>query len=209
MKTILTLCLLALLPRAAAAAEAAGCCAPKSKPACCAAAMPAAEAALSSRSLYQLEASWTDDRGQPVRLAELRGQPVVLAMFFASCTYACPLLVADAQRLRDALPAETRARVRFVFVSFDPDRDTPAALHAYRERLQLDAPAWTFLQGPAENVQELAMLLGVQYRRDANGQYSHSNLLTVLNARGEVVHQRAGLQGEVATAAQAVMLAAK
>lgn len=194
-------------------AEAKSCCAPKPVHACCAAAAtpavePSADASLSARSIYQLGATFTDDAGRPVSLAELRGQPVVLGMFFASCTYACPLLVADAQRLREALPAEERAKVKFVFVSFDSERDTPAALHTYRERLQLDG-GWTLLHGSADDVQELAMLLGVKYRREANGQFSHSNLLTVLNARGEIVHQRSGLQGEVATAARAVTLAAK
>ncbi len=177
--------------------------------ACCAAAAPAAIAPVTDRSLYQLDATWTDDHGRAVKLAEFRGQPVVLGMFFASCTYACPLLVADAQRLRDALPADVRAKTKFVFVSFDTERDTPAALHAYRERLQLDAAGWTLLHGAADDVQELAMLLGVKYRRDADGQFSHSNAITVLNASGEIVHQRMGLQGEVATAARAVTLAAK
>jgi protein SCO1/2 len=53
------------------------------------------------------------------------------------------------------------------------------------------------------------MLLGVKYRRDANGDFSHSNLITVLNAEGEVSHQRSGLNGDVATAVRAVSLAAK
>jgi protein SCO1/2 len=184
--------------------------APASKHACCAAAVaPATPALFSDRSLYQLDATWTDDDGRPVHLADLRGEPVVIAMFFASCTYACPLLVADAQRIRAALPTEIRTRTKFVFVSFDTVRDTSAALHDYRTRLQLDPGGWTFLRGEPGDVQELAMLLGVKYRQDANGQFSHSNLITVLNARGEIVHQRAGLQGEVAATVRAVSVAAE
>lgn len=73
---------------------------------CCAEMKPAGP--LSARSIYQLDAKWTDDAGQPVTLAALRGRPVVLAMFFASCEYACPILVNEIQRLRAALPAEVR-----------------------------------------------------------------------------------------------------
>ena len=112
-------------------------------------------------------------------------------------------------RIRDALPPAVRTRTRFVLVSFDAARDTPAALRAYRTRMHLEDPAWTLLHGGPDDVQELAMLLGVKYRQDARGQFSHSNLITVLDAQGVIVHQRAGLQGEVAEAARAVSLAAK
>lgn len=175
----------------------------------CAADEPAAAtAALPAKSLYQVDATWTNDRGEPTTLASLRGRPVVLAMFFASCEYACPVLVSDMQRLRQALPPETRDRAQFVLVSFDPARDTPAALKAYRERSTLDA-GWTLLHGDADAVQELAMLLGVKYKQDARGQFSHSNLITVLNADGEVVFQRAGLMGDVSETAKAVTVAAR
>ncbi len=184
--------------------------------ACCAAApvrdacgaTEAKAAPLSSRSIYQVEGNWTDDGGAPFRLAQLRGEPVVLAMFFAHCEYACPLLVNDMRRLRTTLPPAVRARTRFVLVSFDPVRDTAPALRTYRERMQLDA-GWTLLTGDSDEVQELAMVLGVKYRQDARGQFSHSNLITVLDSQGVVAHQRTGLQGEVLTAAQAVALAAR
>jgi protein SCO1/2 len=202
MKTKLIVSLLALVATFARAAEEKGACCS----ACCApdktAAAPAAP--ISARSIYQLDATWTNDAGQRVALASLRGQPVVVAMFFASCEYACPILVHDMKRVRDALPAEVRAKTRFVLVSFDTARDTVAALHAYRERSQLD-DAWTLLRGDDDSVQELAMLLGVKYKQDARGQFSHSNLITVLNPAGEIAHQRAGLQGEIGDAARAVI----
>ncbi|HVU34984.1 MAG TPA: SCO family protein [Opitutaceae bacterium] len=174
--------------------------------ACCAEEKPAAAvsaAPLSARSLYQVDATWTTDAGEPFALATLRGRPVVLAMFFANCEYACPVLVSDMARMRASLPADVRARTQFVLVSFDPVRDTPAALKAYRARVGLDA-GWTLLHGDASSVQELAMLLGVKYKQDAKGQFSHSNLITVLNPQGEIAYQRAGLMGDVSELARAV-----
>ena len=53
------------------------------------------------------------------------------------------------------------------------------------------------------------MLLGVKYRQDGRGQFSHSNLITVLNAQGEIAYQRAGLAGDVSDAAKAVVAAAR
>ena len=185
-----------------AAQGVAPCCAVAEKKAPCCAELPAA-APLPARSLYQLDAKWTDDADQTVTLASLRGQPIVVALFFASCEYACPVLVNDLQRLRAALPAAVREQTRFVLVSFDVARDTPAALAAYRAKTALDA-GWTLLRGEATDVQDLAMLLGVSYKQDARGQFAHSNLFTVLNPDGEIAHQHPGLQGDISAAAKAV-----
>jgi protein SCO1/2 len=200
----------ALAPFTGAAETAQPACCAAEKPACCIAhdSTSPAPAQLPARSLYQLEAKWTNDGGTQVALGSFRGQPVVVAMFFASCEYACPLLVGDMARLRDALPAETRAKTRFILVSFDTARDTPAALKGYRERMNLDS-AWTLLRGDPDSVQNLAMLLGVKFKQDARGQFSHSNLLTILNAEGEIALQQAGLNGSVADAAAKVAATAR
>lgn len=204
------------------AASASPCCPAKTKtPApCCAAAQPSDPQAIpgaalelpagdfTRESLYQLEAGFTDDAGQPFALGSLHGRPVVLTMFFASCGYACPLLVGDMTRIREALPADLRARAALVLVSFDPARDTPAALRRYREERGLDA-GWILLHGCADTVRELAALLGVKYKQETSGQFAHSNLISVLNPEGEIVHQRAGLKGGLAEAGQALLTVAR
>lgn len=216
--------------RAEKSAAPAACCAEKSKPAACcaqadapkpAACCPVEEpvakkpdacceeiknvetAAFSSASLYQLDATFTDDRGQAFSLGSLRGRPVVLTMFFASCGYACPLLLTDMQAIRSKLPAEIRDQAAFVLVSFDTVRDTPAALATFRGQRQLDAQ-WTLLHGDDNAVRELAALLGVKFKQEADGMFAHSNLITILNAAGEVVHQRNGLKGGLDETAQVV-----
>jgi protein SCO1/2 len=169
----------------------------------------AVAAAYSAESLYQIGVTFTDDAGRSVPLGALRGRPVVIAMFFASCHYACPLLVADMTRIRDGLPPAERERVTLVLVSFDTVRDTPEALHRYRAERLLDEQ-WTLLHGDDDAVRELAALLGVKYKQETDGQFAHSNLITVLNAEGEIVHRRAGLRGglEEAAAALAITLRA-
>lgn len=198
-----------LVSTALAAAETkAPCCAAEAAsatPTCCAEAKPAAP--LSNRSLYQLDANWTNDAGQTVALSALRGRPVVLAMIFTSCEYACPIIVNDMQRLRAALPENVRAQTQFVLVSFDTARDTPAALHAFRARMSLDGQ-WTLLRGDSDTVQELALLLGVKYKQDARGQFSHSNVLTILNVEGEIARQHGGLNTDVSEAARTVLATA-
>lgn len=192
MKTLLRTCLV-VIGFASATAQAAAPAAPGG-----------AGAALPPKSLYHLDSKWTNDAGQTRLLSDLRGDPVVVAMIFTHCEYACPIIVTDLLRIRAALPAAERARTRFVLVSFDSVRDTPPVLRAFRAKMTLDDPAWTLLRGEAAEVQELAMLLGVKYKQDARGQFSHSNLITVLNPAGEIAFQREGLRGDTDEAARAV-----
>jgi len=160
-------------------------------PACCAKAEPAA--AFSDKSLYQTEAKWTTDAGKQIKLADLKDRPQVVVMFFASCQYACPILVHDLRKIEAALPLAARTQVGFTLVTIDPRRDTPEALANFRAMRVLPAATWTLLHGTSDDILELAALLGVKYKEEANGQFAHSNLITVLNGEGEIVHQLVGL----------------
>ena len=51
------------------------------------------------------------------------------------------------------------------------------------------ASNWTLLRGAPNDVLELAALLGVKFKKDLGGQFAHSNIITVLDANGEVVLQ--------------------
>lgn len=192
-------------PSGAAHAEAASCChkpAPaKPVDACCV--KEVAAAPFSKESIYQLDGHFTDDSNRPFDLGSLRGRPVVLDMFFASCGYACPLTVTDMLALQHRLPTELRDRTAFVLVSFDVPRDTPEALAKYRAQRHLDGQ-WILLHGDGGSVRELAALLGVQYRETADGTFTHSNQIVILNPEGEIVHERKGLQGGLAEAASAI-----
>lgn len=172
------------------------------KPPCCQELKPGA--AYSDRSLYQLDSEWTSDVGRKIKLGVFEGRPQVVALFFTHCEYACPIIVNDLRRIEAALPQKLRDRVDFLLITIDTERDTPEVLHAYRESRKLPVAHWSLLHGGAEDVRELAALLGVNYRKDARGQYAHSNVLTLLNARGEIVRQLNGLNQDVAPIVQTI-----
>ncbi len=161
------------------------------KPPCCREAAPAIP--LADASLYQLESKWTSDVGREVKLSVLEGRPQIVAMFFTSCEYACPIIVENMKAIEKALPENLRGKVDFLLVSFDVERDTVTALKAFREKKELPTVNWTLLRGKEDDVRELAALLGINYQLDAGGQFSHSNTLSVLNARGELAFQQTGL----------------
>ena len=173
------------------------------KPDCCAKKELAPAAPLSDRSLYQIDSSWANDAGAMLKLAELRGKPLVVSMFFASCQFTCPVLVNDMKRIESALPENVRTNVGFLLVSFDSERDTPETLAQYRKIHGLGAH-WTLLRGAPEDVLEFANLLGIKFKKDLRGQFAHSNVITVLDSGGEIVRQIAGLNRDTAETVAAV-----
>jgi protein SCO1/2 len=165
-------------------------------PPCCRPALPSSTP-LTDRSIYHLESVWTSDAGKTLPLSHFRGRTKIVALFFTHCEFACPILVNDLQRIEAALPAEAREKVDFLLVSIDPTRDTPKRLREFRAEKSLGLQHWTLLTGAEDDVRELAALLGVNYQRDARGQYAHSNLITVLGPDGEVVSQLKGLNQSI------------
>ena len=194
MKTLQITVVMLLL---AASAMAEGrCCSTNTTPSCCAKA-ELATAPISDKSLYQTESKWTTDTSRQIKLGDLKGRPQIVVMFFASCQYACPVLVHDLTRIEAALKPDLRGKVGFTLVTFDTKRDTPEALAKFRETRNLSPTSWTLLHGSGDDVLELAALLGVKYKQEANVQFAHSNIITVLNADGEIVHQLSGLGQDV------------
>lgn len=179
---------------------------PDDAPPCCR--KPLESGKPSDKSLYLTESKWTSDVGRVVPLSVLRGRPQVVAMFFTHCEYACPIIVNDMRKLQASLPEGIRDRVDFLLVSFDASRETAESLRAYRKKEKLPKKSWTLLRGNEDDVRELAALLGINYAADSRGQFAHSNLITVLNAEGEVDFQQAGLNVDRSALLDAVKKAA-
>jgi protein SCO1/2 len=165
---------------------------------------PPATAPLPGRSLHHWTGRLTDQRGTELDLGELRGHPVLVAMFYASCTSVCPMLIAQLQQVDRALPQHAQAATRVLLVSLDPERDTPERLAKLAKRHGVDDPRWYFARTSEAGVQELAALLGVSFRRLPGGEISHSPLIALLDSEGVVVARREGALGEPAALASTV-----
>lgn len=150
-------------------------------------------AQLNGQSVYNLDSKWRNRDNQEMALFKLKGQIIVLSMVYTSCAYACPLLVHDMKTIFHKLPKRQRKDVRFVLVSIDPKRDTPQALHGYAKKMKLYKKNWTLLTGSDDTALELAAVLGVKYKRTGNGDFSHSNIISILDSEGVLKHQQTGL----------------
>jgi len=147
----------------------------------------------SEHSLYHLDAEWTDHRGDMVRLDDFKGQPVIVVMFYGNCTDVCPILIQDTWRLYSSLEESIQENVNVLAVSFDTENDTPEVLNEYAQYEQLNIPGWYFMTADNADVRTLAMMLGVQYSKKSDGHFAHSNLVTVLDENGRIVHRVEGL----------------
>lgn len=144
------------------------------------------------QSIFMLPDTFETQNNEKIVLKDLAGKPSIVAMMFTHCDYACPRLVADIKQIQaDAHLAP--GKVNYVLVSFDTERDTPEALKRYAENLHLDDD-YVLLHGKDDAVRTLSVLLNVQYQKDVNGNYSHSNVISVLDSGGELIHQKEGLE---------------
>jgi protein SCO1/2 len=141
------------------------------------------------RSIYQLDSSWVEDNGHPIRLDALEGNVQLLALIYTTCEGSCPITVKSMQMFSMNLPEDIKGRLRFLLVTVDPTHDTLPVLRAYRREMKLDR-RFKLLRGSAHDVRELAAVLGFNYEQIESGQFAHTNLVTVLDRRGEIVHQQ-------------------
>jgi protein SCO1 len=151
----------------------------------------------SDNSIYNLESDWLNQNGDKIKLGSFRGKPVILTLFYASCTYACPILINDMKKIESSLPKHKLNGYKYVLVSIDPDRDTPENLLKILKINNLDSNRWTLLTGNKDDVMNLAALIGFKFKDDDKGGFSHSNLITMLNENGEIVYQHVGLNQSV------------
>ncbi len=141
-------------------------------------------ARLPGASLYQLSAPLLDQHGRQVPLSVFAGQPVLVSMFYASCTSACPMLVNDVRKLEALLSEDERAQVRVLLISLDPASDTPAVLAEAAARYGVDADRWLLTSPPPAEVRTIAAALGIAYQAIENGEFHHSSRVTLLDAQG-------------------------
>lgn len=136
-------------------------------------------------SVYRLEARLEDQDGRAFTLATLQGRPVLASMFYTSCDMVCPMIFETLHATLRALPAAGRAQARVLMVSIDPARDTAAVLKSTAQARGCDAQ-WVLARADEATTRQVAAVLGIQYRRLANGEFNHSSAIDLLDRSGRI-----------------------
>jgi len=144
-------------------------------------------------SLYQMHEKLLNQDGKAIDLDVYRGRKVLVTLFYGSCPATCPLIIDTLRAIEKKVDDAQRQDLRVLLVSLDPERDTPAALRQLADSRRIDTTRWTLAHADAAAVRLIAAALGVQYRKLPDGQFSHSTIISALDADGTIVVQSAEL----------------
>ena len=148
---------------------------------------------ISDLSIYNLPSKWMNQNGQNIEMKDMKGKVLVMVMIYTSCKAACPRLVADMRNIEQRLPENIKDKVKMVLVSIDPETDIPKRLKAFAIENKMNSNQWVFLRSTEENTREFAAVLAVNYKKVSPMDFSHSNIISVFNADGELTYQQEGL----------------
>jgi len=97
-----------------------------------------------------------DQDGTPFTERDLKGHIAIVSFMFTSCPDVCPILTNTLSGLRTQLLPQ-RQHVRFVSISVDPEKDTPAVLKDFAQKHGADYPDWRFLTGPIAKLRDVVV----------------------------------------------------
>ncbi|WP_082621499.1 SCO family protein [Bordetella sp. N] len=127
-------------------------------------------------------------QGKTVTDADVRGRTVLLFFGYANCPDVCPTTMAQLTDVLGQL-GEDAAKVRILFVSVDPHRDTPDALQAYVNAFNHSAIGLT---GTEKQIADLARRYRVSYQIDKPRPGADPEVYNVAHSRGVFVFDATG-----------------
>jgi protein SCO1/2 len=106
-----------------------------------------------------------DQDARPFTLSSLKGKVVLIFFGYTMCPDACPTTLSKLSSAYSRLTPEERARVKTVYISIDPERDTPAVMKDHLTYFGVDAIGLT---GAPEDTAEVARQFGAHFERTSD-----------------------------------------
>lgn len=127
----------------------------------------------------------SDVDGKERTLEDFRGSYVVMFFGFTQCPDVCPTTLTRAVEVRRKLGSDA-AKVKVVFVSVDPDRDSAALLRDY---LRAFDPEFVGLRGTGEQTRDAAKAMNVFFEKVPSGSsytINHTAITYIFDTRGQL-----------------------
>ncbi|MBM3392317.1 MAG: SCO family protein [Betaproteobacteria bacterium] len=135
--------------------------------------------------------------GQPRRLADYRGKPLLVSFIYTGCFDVCPTTTRNLQKAVTNTVANLGAdRFNVVSIGFNQPFDSPSALKAFAAQNGIVFPNWEFLSPAAAIVDDLTKGFGFSFVATPAG-FDHTVQVTLVDAEGKIVRQ---IYGEALTA---------
>ena len=147
----------------------------------------------SGASLYNLDSKWTNQDGASVAFTSFAGELVVLAMGYTTCKAMCPAIVADMMWVEKHLPP-ARPHTFASPSSVSTLRPTRPKDSGSTPKATASISHWTLLRGDDDAVRELSAALDVPFRPNDQNGFEHAAVISLLDAKGEIVFQQRGAQ---------------
>jgi len=109
--------------------------------------------------------SLVDQDGSPFHLEDQRGKLVLVFFGYTHCPDVCPITLSEFKQVKAAL-GEQAGQVEFVFITVDPQRDTPERIQGYLKNFD---PEFTGLTGTERQLAEVWKAYGVYQQRQDSG----------------------------------------
>jgi protein SCO1 len=115
----------------------------------------------------------TDQYGQQLPLASLKGKPVLFDFIYTTCPGPCQLLTQHMKLIADQLGPALGHKVSFVSVTVDPEHDRSSRLLDYAKAFNANLKGWYFLTGSPAQIDELMRGFRLERSRDGGGGIDH------------------------------------
>lgn len=125
----------------------------------------------------------------------IKRQITVMGFIFTHCPDICPMTTHNMYLTERELKKIRIDDVKFVALSFDPDRDSPEVLKKFAEVRELDFKSWTLLTGEKNTVNDLLKRFDVKAIKtdesideDGNSEYSmmHTDRISLIDENGKL-----------------------
>jgi len=132
--------------------------------------------------------------GVPVALRDFRGKVVAVTFIYTFCPDICPMLTAKMAEVQDDLGRDFGAKIAFISITVDPERDTPDVLKEYARAYGANFAGWTFLTGSPPAIRDVAHRYGVVVATAGDGSVDHTLLTSLIDPRGMLRVQYLGMR---------------
>ena len=135
---------------------------------------------------YAQDFALTDFNGVPRTLADYRGKAVMLYFGFVQCPDVCPTALTRAAQVLQLIGPEAAAKVQLLFVTVDPERDTPELLREYMAAFD---PSFVALTGSLDQIKATADNFRVYFKKVPTGStytMDHTALTYLFDPKGKV-----------------------
>jgi len=142
-----------------------------------------------AESLKDLHTVWlTTESKETTAVSAAADSYALVAMVYTGCAHACPLTIAKIQSILKDFEKNKMTNMKVVLASFDVKNDRPDKLKSYQFDKKLSFEQWKFLSAVNDDsARELSVVLGISYKDLGDGDFSHSNVITLISPQGEIL----------------------